>query len=248
MRLTVVLPTYNEADNLRPMAEALLGLDLSTFDVALNILVVDDNSPDGTGVLADELAAEYPSQLRVHHRAQKQGLARAYLDAFARAIETGADLVVQMDCDFSHQPADIAKLLEALDGADVVLGSRFCKGGGVDPNWALYRKLLSGFANRVYVPLLLGLPLRDATGGFRLWRADVLGAIADPRIIRCSGYAFQVEMVYVARKLGYRMREVPIFFPDRVRGDSKMSLSIQLESAWQVPAMRFRHSNRKVRR
>jgi dolichol-phosphate mannosyltransferase len=248
MRLTVVLPTYNEADNLRPMVEALLNLDLGAFDVRQDILVVDDDSPDGTGVLADELAAAYPSRLAVHHRAAKQGLAHAYLDGFARALESGAGLVVQMDCDFSHQPGDIARLLGALDAADVVLGSRFSKGGSVDPTWSWYRKLLSGWANRVYVPMILGLPLCDATGGFRLWRAEALRSVADPRIIGCNGYAFQVEMAYVAHTMGFRMHEVPIFFPDRERGDSKMSLSIQVESAWQVPAMRIRHRKRKASR
>lgn len=245
MRLTVVLPTYNEADNIRQMASALMALDLSGYDVALDILVVDDNSPDGTGTIPDELAGAHPNQLRVLHRTAKEGLARAYLDGFAHALEGGADLVVQMDCDFSHQPIDIARLLDALEGSDVVLGSRFCKGGGVDPTWSFYRKLLSGFANRVYVPVLLSLPLRDATGGFRLWRAEALKAAADPRIIRCNGYAFQVEMAYVARKLGYRLREVPIFFPDRQRGDSKMSMSIQFEAAWQVLSMRFHHRGRR---
>jgi len=248
MRLTVVLPTYNEADNLRPMIEALLRLDLTAFDVRQDVLVVDDNSPDGTGTLADELAAANPSRVTVHHRPEKRGLAHAYLDGFARAIESGADLVVQMDCDFSHQPENILRLLESLDDADVVLGSRFSKGGSVDPNWSWYRKLLSGWANRVYVPVILGLPLCDATGGFRLWRAEALREVADPRIIGCNGYAFQVEMAYVAHKLGYRMREIPIFFPDREVGESKMSLAIQVESAWQVPAMRLRHRNRKAAR
>jgi len=248
MRLTVVLPTYNEADNLRPMIEALLRLDLTAFDVRQDVLVVDDNSPDGTGALADELAAASPSRVAVRHRAEKQGLAHAYLDGFARAIEAGADLIVQMDCDFSHQPENIVRLLEKLDDTDVVLGSRFSKGGSVDPNWSWYRKLLSGWANRVYVPVILGLPLCDATGGFRLWRAETLRQVADPRIIGCNGYAFQVEMAYVAHKLGFRMREVPIFFPDREVGESKMSLAIQIESAWQVPAMRVRHRNRKASR
>ena len=248
MRLTVVLPTYNEADNLRPMVDALLRLDLAAYDVRLDILVVDDNSPDGTGVLADELAAADPTRVAVRHRAAKEGLAHAYLDGFARAVDAGAELIVQMDCDFSHQPEDIARLLEALDDADIVLGSRFSNGGSVDPTWSWYRKLLSGWANRVYVPVILGVPLCDATGGFRLWRAAALSAVADPRIIGCNGYAFQVEMAYVAHRLGYKMREVPIFFPDRERGDSKMSLSIQLESAWQVPAMRIRHRHRKSSR
>lgn len=239
--LTVVLPTYNERDNLRPMLDALLSLALP--GVALRVLVVDDNSPDGTGELADELAAESGGRVSVLHRAGKEGLGRAYLAGFVTALEQGAELIVQMDCDFSHQPADVARLLTELTthNADVVLGSRFAPGGGVDQTWAWWRKALSRFANGWYVRLLLGTPLQDATGGFRLWRAATLRGLDPERHIRCNGYGFQVEMAYLALKLGYRVREMPIYFPDRQRGQSKMSLTIQLEAAWQVFAMRRRH-------
>lgn len=236
--LTIVLPTYNERDNLRPMVQALLELALPGATV--RVLVVDDNSPDGTGRIGDELAAQHAGQVSVLHRAGKEGLGRAYLAGFRRAIDDGAELLVQMDCDFSHQPADVARLLEALDDADMVLGSRFVSGGSVDRDWAWWRKALSRFANGLYVRTILGCPLADATGGFRLWRAATLAGMNPWAHVRTGGYGFQVEMAYLAARLGYRVREVPIYFPDRVRGTSKMNLGIQLEAAWQVLAMRRR--------
>ena len=167
MNLTIVLPTYNESQNLRPMVHALLDLPLRE---RLRILVVDDNSPDGTGRIADELAGEFPEHIQVLHRARKEGLGPAYVAGFTRALADGADLILQMDCDFSHRPQEIPKLLEAAADADLVIGSRFCRGGAVDRSWPTSRKILSRFANGAYVRAALGLPLHDATGGFRLWR------------------------------------------------------------------------------
>ncbi len=239
MRLTIVLPTYDEADNLPRMVRELLALDLPGHE--LSILVVDDNSPDGTGALADGLAADHPGRLAVLHRAGKEGLGRAYVDGLQRALAAGAELVLQMDCDFSHEPRFVPALLAALPGADMVLGSRFTPGGHVDPDWAWWRKLLSWFANSLYVRVILGTALHDATGGFRLWRAETLRGMDIARRIHSNGYVFQVEMAYVATRLGYRIREIPIEFPDRRSGESKMSLRIQFEAAGRVFDVRRRH-------
>lgn len=239
MRLTVVLPTYNEAENLECMLDALQALALP--DTELSVLVVDDNSPDGTGRIADELAARHAGRVAVLHRAGKEGLGKAYVAGFAEALAGGAELVLQMDCDFSHRPQDVPRLLEALPGADMVLGSRFAPGGKVDENWAWWRKLLTWFANSLYVRLILGTVVRDATGGFRLWRRETLLGMDLPSRIRSNGYVFQVEMAFVAARLGYTIREIPIEFPDRVRGESKMNLSIQLEAASRVFDVRRRH-------
>lgn len=235
MRLTVVLPTYNEADNLRPMVDALLGLDLA--DVALDILVVDDNSPDGTGAAAADLAQRHPQRVGVLHRPAKRGLGAAYVAGFDAALRNGADLVLQMDCDFSHRPDDVPALLAAVADADVAVGSRFVAGGGVDRRWPWYRKLLSRSANLLYRLALPGVGLRDVTGGFRLWRAATLAGIDPAARLGATGYACQVEMAYLASRLGYRIREVPIQFDQRLRGSSKMSFAIQLEAvgvAWNV--------------
>ena len=239
-RLTVVLPTYNEAENLPRMAQALLALDLP--GARLSILVVDDASPDGTGQLADQLAAQHPGRVGVLHRKGKEGLGKAYLAGFDRALSEGAQLVLQMDCDFSHPPRFVPILLAALPGADMVLGSRFAPGGKVDENWAWYRKLLSWFANSVYVRVILSSTLRDMTGGFRLWRAETLRGMDIQRRIAANGYVFQVEMAYVAERLGYTIKEVPIEFPDRAAGESKMSVGIQIEAARRTWEVRKRHS------
>jgi dolichol-phosphate mannosyltransferase len=202
---------------------------------------VDDDSPDGTGRLADELAGRHPQRVSVLHRPGKEGLGRAYIAGFTRALEAGAELVLQMDCDFSHRPRDIPALLAALPGADMVLGSRFAPGGRVDPDWAWWRKLLTWWANSVYVRMILGVSVRDATGGYRLWRRQTLLGMDIARRIQSNGYVFQVEMAYVAGRLGYTIREVPIDFPDRVAGQSKMNLRIQLEAAARVFDVRKRH-------
>lgn len=241
MRLTVVLPTYNERENLARMVGELFALALPA-GTRLSILVVDDASPDGTGTLADELAAQHPGRLSVLHRRAKEGLGKAYLAGFARALEQGAELVLQMDCDFSHQPKYIPGMLERIAHCDMVLASRFAPGGSVDERWAWWRKLLSWFANSLYLRVILGMELEDATGGYRLWRRETLLAMDLSARIRSNGYIFQVEMAYVAQKLGFRIVEVPIHFPDRAAGTSKMDLRIQLEAARRAFDVRRRHA------
>lgn len=240
MRLTVVLPTYNEKENLPRMVGELLALPLPA-EIDLSILVVDDNSPDGTGQLADELATAHPGQLRVLHRQDKEGLGKAYLAGFQNALAHGTDLIIQMDCDFSHQPRYILDMLKALPGHDMILASRFAPGGRVDEKWAWWRKLLSWFANSIYVRVLLNTHLRDSTGGFRLWRRETLIGMDIQNRIHSNGYVFQVEMAYVALKLGYKIKEVPIYFPDRRDGTSKMNFYIQWEAAMRVLEVRSRH-------
>ena len=242
-KLTITLPTYNEKENLPVIAEALLALDLG--EVTQHVLVVDDNSPDGTGQVADELAAKYPGRVSVLHRTAKEGLGKAYLHAFKVAIDEGADYVMHMDCDGSHRPEDVPKLVAAIDDADLVIGSRYTKGGSVDETWPWYRKALSAFANKAYIRTLLRTGIRDATGGFRLWRKEALFAVDPWNRIRSSGYAFIIELTYLALRTGCRVREVPIHFPERAQGKSKMSLKIQLEAARAVLAMRWRHRHVK---
>ena len=234
-KTVVVMPTYNELENLPLIVKAIFELPAPD----LHILVVDDNSPDGTGQLADSLAEQYPGRLSVLHRQEKNGLGPAYVAGFKHAISQGADYLVQMDADFSHQPKYLLDLIAKADeGYDLVAGSRFASGGSVDESWPVYRKMLSYFANRVYVRILLGIPLSDATGGFRLWRRGTLLGIDLDRV-RSNGYVFQVEIAYLASRLGYRIAEIPIYFPDRRLGDSKMDARIQVEAAlrvWQVMA------------
>jgi dolichol-phosphate mannosyltransferase len=233
---TVVLPTYNEAENLPLMVDALLALP-----VTLNILVVDDNSPDGTGELAERLAAEHPGQISVVHRTEKSGLGTAYIAGFGEAIRRGAQYILQMDADFSHQPKYIPELIAKLDqGNDLVIGSRFAPGGGVDQSWSVFRKLLSWFANGIYVRVLLGIPVSDATGGYRIWRRETLIGMGLDRV-HSNGYVFQVEMAYVAYRLGFRIAEIPIYFPDRARGQSKVGSRIVFEAALRVWQLIFRH-------
>lgn len=232
----VVLPTYNEAENLPLMLDALLALPVN-----VGVLVVDDNSPDGTGDLAETYAAKYGGRVSVLHRAEKSGLGTAYIAGFTRAIQLGAEYVIQMDADFSHQPKYIPDLIAKLEqGYDLVIGSRYARGGGVDKTWGPYRKLLSWFANAVYVRVLLGLPVSDATGGYRIWRRETLIGMGLDRI-HSNGYVFQVEMTYVAYRLGFRIAEIPIYFPDRTRGESKMGSRIIFEAALRVWQLIYRH-------
>lgn len=231
MRLTVVIPTYNEAENLPKLVPALFRLPIPE----LCLLVVDDNSPDGTGHLADALAEEYPGRIQVLHRAGKIGFGSAYIQGFRMALENGAEAVAQMDADFSHPPEKLVELLENLECCDVVIGSRYVSGGAVDEQWPLWRKGLSAFGN-LYARTILGLPVQDATGGFRMWRRATLLAMPLERI-RSNGYAFQIETTYMAHHLGFTFGEIPIYFADRRWGQSKMSLRIQLEAAirvWQM--------------
>ena len=229
MKITVVTPTYNEAENLPKLVSALFTLPLE-----LSVLVIDDNSPDGTGQIAEELAAR-EKRLQVLHRPGKLGLRSAYLNAFQHIMQGDTDLIVQMDADFSHDPVVLPEMVACIENCDVVLGSRYVEGGSVDERWPLSRKLLSAFGN-FYSRTILGFPLRDVTTGYRLWRRDVLQSMPLNRV-GASGYAFQVEMIYLAYCLEYRIQEVPIYFSDRQWGKSKMSFKIQAEAAsriWQV--------------
>jgi dolichol-phosphate mannosyltransferase len=229
--IVVCLPTYNERENLEAMVAAL-GEVLPEDG---RILVIDDNSPDGTGEIADRLAAER-DDVDVLHRARKQGLGPAYLAGFASALERGAELVLEMDCDFSHDPADVPRLLAAAEKADLVLGSRYVPGGGTR-NWNLLRRLISR-GGSLYAQVLLGVRIRDLTGGFKCYRRAVLERI-DLDAIDSKGYAFQIETTYRALRAGFRVVEVPIVFVDREAGGSKMSKSIVLEAIWKVPAVRL---------
>ncbi len=234
MNLFLIIPTYNESENLPALAEAVFALAIPS----LSILVVDDNSPDGTGRIADELAARYSGRLFVHHRPGKIGFASAYTSGFRIALDHGADVIGQMDCDFSHPPEKISELLKALDQADIAVGSRYIPGGSLDRDWPIWRKALSRFGNW-YARSILSLPLRDVTGGFRLWKRAVLEALPLEEI-RSNGYVFQVEMAYVAHRMGFQFGEVPFYFAERRFGSSKMNLRIQLEAAfrvWQLPGI-----------
>jgi len=227
-RVTVVLPTYNEAGNLPVIVDELLDLPLT----GLRVLVADDNSPDGTGKIADELAERYgANRIAVMHRPGKQGLGRAYVDAMGAAIADGAEFVVQMDSDLSHSPAYLPQMLGTLlaTNADVVIGSRYVCGASMAKEWSWHRKALSGFAN-AYVRSLLRLGVRDVTAGFKLWRACALTTI-DVASIRSNGYSFQVEMNCRTVRHGLKIVELPIHFTDRREGESKMSLKVQIESA-----------------
>jgi len=229
LQIAAIIPTYNEAENLPKLVSALFSLPLE-----LRVLIVDDSSPDGTGAVADRLAAG-DSRVRVLHREGKLGLRSAYIAGIRWALEEQADAVLQMDADFSHDPLRIPAMAEQLATHDMVLGSRYVPGGSVDLQWPAWRKGLSAFAN-FYARTILGMRLHDVTTGFRLWRRQtLLGMPLDQ--IRSNGYVFLVEMVYVAYCLEYRIGEVPIYFADRKWGQSKMTLRIQLEAAfriWQV--------------
>ena len=227
----LVLPTYNEAENLEPLVAAAL----ANLPASARILVVDDNSPDGTGQLADRLAAAEP-RIEVLHRTQKEGLGPAYIAGFRHALAAGAGRILEMDSDFSHDPADLPRLLAATEGADVAIGSRYVSGGGVE-NWSKLRQAISR-GGSTYARAVLGLPIRDLTGGFKCFRREVLETI-DLDAIASKGYAFQVEMTYRAIQLGFSVVEVPITFRERRAGASKMSRGIVLEAALGVPRMRW---------
>jgi dolichol-phosphate mannosyltransferase len=228
-RATVCLPTYNELENLEPMLRALA-------NKGVRVLVIDDNSPDGTGELADRLAGEL-DYVEVLHRERKQGLGPAYLAGFRRALAGDADLILEMDCDFSHDPADVPRLIAAVQaGADLALGSRYVKGGAVR-NWGFMRRIVSA-GGSFYARVLLGATVHDLTGGFKCYRRAVLEAI-DLDAIHSKGYAFQIETTYRAERAGFRVVEVPIRFVDREAGGSKMSQAIVLEAIWRVPALRL---------
>lgn len=226
---TICLPTYNERENLESMLHALAAHDV-------NVLVVDDNSPDGTGEIADRLAAELDF-VSVLHRDRKEGLGPAYLAGFRRALADGAEFVLEMDCDFSHNPADVPRLIDVCrQGADLALGSRYVPGGGTE-NWGLGRRIVS-WGGSFYARLILGVRIRDLTGGFKCYRRRVLESI-DLKAIHSKGYAFQIEGTYRTLRKGFRVVEVPITFVDRREGTSKMSRAIVVEAVEKVPALRL---------
>jgi len=227
MRTTIVLPTYNEAENLPKLVSALLSLPLE-----LSVLVVDDHSPDGTGEIAEVLSDQYPNRVFVLHRAGKLGLRSAYIEGFRKAFDRAAEVIVQMDADFSHDPAVLPEMASRIASCDLVIGSRYVKGGSLDERWPAWRKLLSAFGN-FYARTILSFPLRDVTTGYRMWRREVLQNMPLDRI-RSNGYIFLVEMAYIAYLMGYKITEIPIHFADRRWGKSKMSLKIQLEAAMRI--------------
>ncbi len=228
LNATVCLPTYNERENVERMVRALVAR-------GVRVLVIDDNSPDGTGEIADRLAAEL-AEVSVLHRERKEGLGPAYIAGFRHALTEGAELILEMDCDFSHDPDDVPRLIEATSEADLVLGSRYVPGGRVR-NWGAIRRFISR-GGSLYAQLLLGLPVRDLTGGFKCYRRAVLEALPLEEI-HSRGYAFQIETTYRAVRKGFRVKEVPITFVDRIEGGSKMSQTIVLEAVWKVPLFRL---------
>ena len=231
MRPLVIVPTYNERENLPPLVAELLRVE------SLGILVVDDGSPDGTGAEADRLARESAGRVRVLHRHGARGLGRSYVDGMAAALESGATHVCQMDADFSHDPADVPRLLAASGAADLVLGSRYVPGGGVE-DWGIVRRMLSR-GGSAYARLLLGVPVRDLTGGFKCFHRRVLETV-DLDGMHADGYGFQIELTYRVVQAGFTVAEVPITFRERRVGRSKMTARIALEAVWKVPALRLR--------
>jgi len=232
----LILPTYNEAENIEPVVAAARATLADAAPEGFRILIVDDSSPDGTGEIADRLAAAHPGEVEVLHRAERTGLGPAYLAGFGRALDGGAGYVCEMDADLSHDPADLARLLAAARaGAGLALGSRYVAGGGI-ADWGALRRAVSR-GGSWYARRVLGVDVRDLTGGFKCYRADVLEAIDLPTV-RSHGYAFQVELTYRTVCAGFDVVEVPIVFRDRRRGTSKMSWRIALEAAWLVPAIR----------
>lgn len=241
MQFLIVIPTYNEAENLPKLVSALLSLPLD-----LSILVVDDHSPDGTGEIANQLSDRHLDRVFVLHRAGKLGLRSAYMEGFQKALNSGADAVVQMDADFSHDPLVLNDMANRISSCDVVIGSRYVQGGSLDERWPAWRKLLSAFGN-FYARTILSVAIRDVTTGYRMWRREALQNMPLERI-RSNGYIFLVEMAYVAYLMNYKISEVPIHFADRRWGKSKMSLKIQLEAAvriWDV-WWHYRDLRRKI--
>lgn len=230
MKIGIVIPTYNEAENLPRLIPALLALPLET-----SVLIVDDNSPDSTGALGEDMASEYPGRVAVIHRPMRLGISSAYLDGFQCILQKDVDAICQMDADLSHDPSTLLDMAKSLETCDVVFGSRYTPGGSVDLEWPLWRKVLSAWGN-FYARSILRVPVRDITTGYRLWRAETLRGLPLGSI-RSKGYVFQVELAYLAHCLEYRVRETPVYFANRCRGKSKMSFHIQVEAAlrvWQI--------------
>jgi dolichol-phosphate mannosyltransferase len=236
MKTQIILPTYDEAQNLALMIEHLLSLSIPD----VNILIIDDNSEDGTGKIADALRAKNSNRISVMHRSGKLGLGTAYVTGFQWALEHGADCIIQMDCDFSHSPSYLPDFVSKINEYDVVIGSRYVQGGRLDPRWSGWRYFLSKWANGIWVRLILGTQVRDATAGFKCWSRRALERIPLARV-RSNGYVFQVEMAYLCEKLGMRILEWPIYFEDRRIGKSKMTVPVKLEAAWRVLQIRLRY-------
>jgi dolichol-phosphate mannosyltransferase len=228
----VIIPTFNEAENIEAIVDAVR----AQLPESRRLLIVDDSSPDGTGEIADRLAAEH-DDVEVMHREVKEGLGPAYLAGFRRALDGGAERVVQMDADFSHDPADLPRLLEAVKHADLVVGSRYVPEGGVT-EWGAVRRFISR-GGGIYARIMLWVRVNDLTGGFKCWRREALEAI-DFDLVDSKGYAFQIEMTYRAIRNGFKVTEIPIVFRDRRVGNSKMSRAIFLEAIWRVPVLRLR--------
>jgi dolichol-phosphate mannosyltransferase len=231
-RVLVIVPTYNERENIARMIDTVLAQDRR-----IEILVVDDGSPDGTAEIVESMMSRHPGRVHVHKRPGKMGLGTAYLAGFQIAIERKYDLIMEMDADFSHDPSHLPQFLKAIEGADIVLGSRYRDGKVTIVNWPISRLLLSYYAN-VYARTVTGLPVWDATGGFKCFRRKVLEAI-DLTAVKSNGYAFQIEMSFRAWKKGFKIAEIPIVFVDRTEGASKMSKAIVREAVWMVPRLRM---------
>ncbi len=236
MKTFIILPTFNEAQNLAPMIEHLHRLAIPD----LHVLIIDDNSQDGTGAIADTLSAREPQRVFVMHRPGKMGLGTAYITGFQWALAHGADCVIQMDADFSHSPDYLPHFVAQMPAYDVVVGSRYVPGGKLDPRWSGWRYFLSKWANSVWVHLILGTQVRDATAGFKCWSRRALEKIPLANV-RSNGYIFQVEMAYLAEKLGLQILEWPIYFEDRRIGKSKMTVPVKFEAAWRVMEIRLRY-------
>ena len=236
-KVAVVVPTYNEAENLPLLAERLIALDIPD----LTLIVVDDGSPDGTGDVARRLAVKYDGRVELLQRHRKEGLGPAYIAGFAHALEAGADYIVQMDADLSHQPEYIPEFIAALQDADVVVGSRYVSGGGVDEHWGIMRRLISSGGNWG-IRIVTGVKVKDATGGFKAFRQSVLRSI-DFSQIRCVGFGFQAEINHACERMGCVVIEHPIIFIDRTKGKSKMSLGIMIEAMWKLLPLRWKSAH-----
>jgi len=235
MKTFIILPTYNEAQNLDPMVTQLLALPITA-----HILVIDDNSQDGTGIIADRLRDKNPERVFVMHRPGKLGLGTAYITGFKWALEHSADCIVQMDSDFSHSPTYLPDFVSKIDQYDVVVGSRYVPGGKLDPRWSGWRNFLSKWANSVWVRFILGTQAQDATAGFKCWSRRALEKIGLDNV-KSNGYVFQVEMAYLSEKNGLHILEWPIYFEDRRIGKSKMTVPVKIEAAWRVFEIRLRY-------
>lgn len=241
MKITLVIPTFNEAENLPILAERLFSQDIQD----LKILIVDDQSPDGCGEVADSLHEQYGDKFEVIHRKNREGLGKAYVQGIEYALAQGAEVVGMMDADLSHPPERLPKMLKALEQADIVIGSRYIEGGSLDDEWPLWRKALSRFAN-AYTRTILKLPIRDTTGGYRVWCREALESIPYAET-KSSGYVFIVELAYLATLTGLRFAEVPIKFSERQHGESKMSFRVQFEAAMRVWQLRRIYRNKVVK-